>query len=205
MLDGREALRMELWQALLVGFGGNAALLIVLGFLGRSIFQLSIAKDLEKFKQDLQLSATEHEIRFRRLDEQRACVVADMYKLLVKAYWEAESFTNPIELAGEPDKKEKYATAQVAIADYYRFFERHKIYLSPELCANLESFAQELRRCVLKFGVWVGYEHLPDQAADRKIDDWNSAWKRVREEIPRLREAIETEFRGIIGTNRSGA
>ncbi len=44
---------LELWQSLLVAFGGNAALLLVLGFLGRSLMSSLIAKDIEKFKADL--------------------------------------------------------------------------------------------------------------------------------------------------------
>lgn len=194
---------MELWQALLVAFGGNAALLLVLGFFGRSIVNHALDKDLEKFKGQLQLSAVEHEIRFRRLDEKRAEVVAELYKLLVKAYWEAESFTSPMDWAGEPDKKEKYVSAQNAIADYFRFFDQHRIYVSPELCGQLESFAHELRKPVISFGVWLRHDHLTDHAAVRKNDAWDAAWKKVREDVPKLRAAIEHEFRTIIGSSAS--
>jgi hypothetical protein len=194
---------MELWQALLVAFGGNAALLLVLGFLGRSIFNHALNRDLEKFKGQLQLSAVEHEIRFRRLDEKRAAVVAELYKLLVKALWEAESFTSPMEWAGEPDKKAKYVSAQNAIAEYFRFFDQHRIYISPELCEQLESFARELRQPVISFGVWLQHDYLTDQAAVRKSDAWDAAWKKVREDVPKLRAGIEREFRAIIGSSAS--
>lgn len=190
---------MELWQALLVAFGGNAVLLLVLGFLGRSIVSHVLGKDLEKFKVQLQLSTVEHEIRFRRLHEKRAEVVADLYRLLVQAYWEAESFTNPVEWAGEPDKKEKLIVAQNAVAEYFRFFDQHRIYVSPQLCQRLEAFAREIREPVLRFGAWVRYECLTDQAAMKKNDAWDAAWKKVREDVPKLRVGIENEFRAIIG------
>lgn len=78
---------MELWQSLLVAFGGNAAVLLVLGFLGRSLMSSVLAKDIEKFKADLHVAAIEHEVRFSKLHEKRAEVLAELYKLLVAATW----------------------------------------------------------------------------------------------------------------------
>ena len=196
---------MDLWQALLVAFGGNAALLLVLGFLGRSIASHALSKDIEKFRGDLRLASAKHEITFRRLDEKRADVVAELYKLLVRAYWEAESFTTPMEWAGEPGKKEKYVAAQNAIADYFRFFDQHRIYISEDLCGQLESFARELREPVIRFGVWLRHDHVTGQAAVQKNDAWDAAWKKVREDVPKLRGSIEREFRTIIGSGAAAA
>jgi len=114
---------MELWQALLVAFGGNATLLLVMAFLGRSLISNFLTKDVEKFKGDLQVAAMEHQIRFSELHEKRAEVLAELYKLLVVAAWETESFASPIEWLGEPDKKQKYQKALDAIAEYFRFFD----------------------------------------------------------------------------------
>ncbi len=196
---------MELWQAILVAFGGNAALLLVLGFLGRSLLSNALDKDLEKFKGQLQLAATEHEIRFSRLHEKRAEVIAELYKLLVKATWEAESFTSPMEWVGEPDKKEKYISATNAIAEYFRFFDQHRIYISPNLCAQLEDFAMKLRAPVIQFGVWVRHEHLTDKAAEQKNNAWDSAWASVKNDVPQLRVAIEAEFRMLLGSDEKAS
>jgi len=192
---------MDLWQAILVAFGGNAALLLVLGFLGRSLLSNALDKDLEKFKGQLQLAATEHEIRFSRLHEKRAEVIAELYKLLVQATWEAESFTSPMEWVGEPDKKEKYITAMNAIVEYFRFFDQHRIYISPNLCNKLEEFAQKLRTPVIQFGVWVRHDYLTDQAAQNKNDAWDTAWDSVKNDVPQLREAVEQEFRMLLGAD----
>lgn len=192
---------MELWQSMLVAFGGNAILLLVLGFLGRSLLSSALDKDIEKFKGQLQLAATEHEIRFSKLHEKRAEVIAELYKLIVKAYWEAESFTSPVEWAGEPDKKEKYVSAMNAIAEYFRFFDQHRIYISPDLCAQLENLAKNLRTPVIGFGVWVRYDHLTDISAEQKDKAWNKAWDSLKNDVPHLRAAIEAEFRTLLGSS----
>ena len=151
---------MELWQALLVALGGNAALLLVLGYVGRSIFNHALNKALEKFKGQLQLAAKEHEIRFSKLHEKRAEVIAELYKLLTKAAWEAESFTSRMDWVGKPGKKEKYILAAKAIDDYFLFFDQHRIYLSSGLRGQLEEFADKLRTPVTYFGIWVSQDNL---------------------------------------------
>lgn len=76
---------MDPWQAVLIAFGGNAALLAVLGWLARSLGAQFLAKDLEarkaelsaaaattseRFKHELALVAHEHQVRFSKLHEQ---------------------------------------------------------------------------------------------------------------------------------------
>ena len=44
---------LDTWEAILVTFGGNAALLAVLAVLGRSLLQELIDRDTKKFEADL--------------------------------------------------------------------------------------------------------------------------------------------------------
>ena len=50
---------MTPWQSILLALGGNAALLLVLGFLARSLGSQLLAKDLEKFKAQLASASSE--------------------------------------------------------------------------------------------------------------------------------------------------
>ena len=40
-------------EQVFIAFGGNAALLLLLGFLGRSLIQALLAKDIKRFETDL--------------------------------------------------------------------------------------------------------------------------------------------------------
>lgn len=190
---------MDLWQTLLVAVGGNGAILLAVAFLGRSIVSTVLTKDIEEFKAALQVAAIEHEIRFTKLHEKRAEVLADLYKLLVAATWETESFASPIEFKGEMDKTQKYEKALVAIADYFRFFDQHRIYMPEELCVSLEAFAQKLRTPTIRFGVYLSLHDTDRSAVDQKFDAWMSAWDSVKTDIPKLRRGLETEFRKLLG------
>ena len=85
---------MEPWKALIVAFGGNVTLLFLLGYFGRSVVSQVLAKDIEKFKADLQLAAVEHQVRFTKLHERRTEILVELYELLVQAIWTTSTFTS---------------------------------------------------------------------------------------------------------------
>ena len=93
---------MELWQSLLVVFGGNAVLLVMLAFFSRSLMDTLLAKNVEQFKNDLasasqiaierlradlRLTAIEHEVRFSRLHEKRAECWQNSTSCSLRLFW----------------------------------------------------------------------------------------------------------------------
>jgi hypothetical protein len=207
---------MDAWQTILLAFGGNAALLAVLGILGKSFLDKLIVRDTKQFESDLkaksdaaiehlknelQLRTIEHQVRFSRLHEKRAAVIAELYGYLVEALWEAESFLSPMEWAGEPNKKEKHQQAMNKLVELYRYFDKHRIYLPPGVCASLDALVQDVRSQVIKFGVWVRYEEheLTGDSHTKKLDAWNSGWDSIKTKVPVARESLENEFRTLLG------
>ncbi len=207
---------MDTWQTILLAFGGNAALLAVLGVIGKSFLDKLIVRDTKQFesdlkaksdaaiehlKNDLQLRTIEHQVRFSRLHEKRAAVIAELYGHLVEALWEAESFLSPMEWTGEPNKKEKHQQAMNKLVELYRYFDKHQIYLPPEVCASLEALVQNVRSQVIKFGVWVRYEEyeLTEDSHTKKFDAWDSGWDAIKNQVPIARKSLENEFRALLG------
>lgn len=207
---------METWQTILLAFGGNAALLAVLGLLGKSLLDKLILRDtkqfesdlkaksdaaVEKLKNQLQLKTIEHQVRFSRLHEKRAAVIAELYGHLVEALWEAESFLSPMELSGEPDKREKLQKALNKLVELYRYFDKHRIYLPIDVCSALEELIKNVRSQVTKFGVWIRYEdhELSGDSHSKKFDAWTSGWDAITQQVPLARASLENEFRSLLG------
>lgn len=207
---------MDAWQSVLFAIGGNAAMLAILGLLGKSLLEKLIARDSARFESDLkakadaaiehlktelQLKTIEHQVRFSRLHERRAAVIAELNGHLVEALWEAENFLSPMEWAGEPDKKEKHHVAMNKLAELYRYFDKHRIYLPVELCASLEQLIREVRRLVIEFGVFarVPDESLNLETREKKEKAWNSGWEAIKNQVPLAREKLEDEFRSLLG------
>ena len=206
---------MQPWESILVAVGGNAALLLLLGWLARSLGSQLLAKDLEKFKadlaaassssteklkHDLQLTAVEHQVRFSKLHERRAEVIAELYSLLVEAQWAAQNFVSVGDLQGDPPKQVKYATAMNKAADFYRCFDKNRIYLPQVLCVQLEKFNANMRKRVLQFGAYVSIDEkaAPDSFIVQKLEVWAKASEYFDKEIPLARTALESELRQIL-------
>ncbi|HTS23178.1 MAG TPA: hypothetical protein VMN79_15365 [Casimicrobiaceae bacterium] len=207
---------MEAWETILLAFGGNAALIAVLAVIAKSFLEKLIVRDTKRFeaelkakadvaienlKSELQLKAIEHQVRFSRLHEKPAVVIADLYGHLVEALWEAESFLSPMEWAGEPNKKEKHATAMNKLVDLYRYFDKNRIYLPGPICDSLEKLGQDVRMQVIKFGVWVRFDDrsLTGDSQKQKTEAWDSGWNAIKNQIPLARTRLEEEFRLLLG------
>lgn len=207
---------MDPWQTILLALGGNVALLAVLGWLSQSFVSQLLAKDIEGFKatlrsesesasqrlrHDLEKATIEHQVRFSKLHEKRAEVIAELYGFLVQAYWDISSFASHTEWQGEPRKQEKYAAAMNSSASFFRFFDKHRIYIPEPLCNQVDEFAQAMRGKAIGFGVYVSQEDgaLPDHVLQQKREAWVDAWKYFEEEAPNARAALENELRAILG------
>ncbi|UUZ74794.1 hypothetical protein LP414_21580 [Polaromonas sp. P1(28)-13] len=64
-----------------------------------------------------------------------------------------------MELAGDPDKKEKYQVAHSKLVDFFRYFDKHRVYLPEDLCESLEALAMKVRGHVIHFSVYLRYDH----------------------------------------------
>lgn len=207
---------MELWTTLIFAFGGNAALIAVLAVIAKSFLDKVITRDtltfeahltaksnstIEHLKSELQLKTIEHQVRFSRLHEKRAAVIADLYGHLVEALWEAESFLSPMEWAGEPSKQEKHKMAMDKLVELYRFFDKHRIYLPSQLCDSLQELFLEVRKHVISFGVFVRFhdQTINDHTRDQKEKAWNDGWDAIKNKVPVARDNLENEFRALLG------
>ena len=210
---------MDTWKTLLLAFGGNAALLAVLAFVGKSLLEKWIARDTKQFESDLQaksdaaiaqlanelqLKAIEHQVRFSRLHEKRASVIADMNGLLAEVMWEAESFLSPMQWAGEPSMEEKHRDAMNKLVGFFQFFDKNRIYLPAPLCSSLEELVLQVRSHVIGFGVYVRFheDSMNDHTRTQKEKAWNSGWDAIKNQIPAARKALEEEFRLLLGGNK---
>jgi hypothetical protein len=164
---------MDPATTLLLAFGGNAALLAVLGVLGKTLIDKFLQKDLKQFEadlknksdvaiqsltSDLKIRSLEHEIRFSSLHSKRAEVIEKLYKLMVETLWAVEDFLNQMEWAGDVSKKDKYHKAMDELAALFRFFDTNQIYLPESVCDSFLALIKELREHAIHSGVYVRYD-----------------------------------------------
>jgi hypothetical protein len=183
--------------------------LAIIGFVAKSIFTQFMSRDiervkssheveLEKFKASLQQSALEHQVRYQSLHIKRAEVIAELYKLLVRAVQDVNSLASPFQGAGEPPQEEKQRTASQSGRALNDFFEQNRIYFKPESCNRIANFIWKLYKAIIDFTPVLNdlaNPHFPQ----KRVEKWGKVWKELTEELPPIKTEIEQEFREILG------
>jgi hypothetical protein len=148
----------------ILALGGQVIFLAAAGWLIKSLVSHRLTKEAEEFKiklqsdanveteklrASLQQTATEHQIRFAKLHEQRAEVVKDLYRRLVHARSDAAIY-----ILGDARNKDLAAETNEKMLELYRFISLNRIYLPESLCELLDQFESTLRRSVINVDVF---------------------------------------------------
>ncbi|NUA26093.1 hypothetical protein [Cupriavidus basilensis] len=218
---------MTIWETMVLALGGPAILIAAMAFLAKSLLTQWFARELkayeatltsdvkafeiklkaqadssaEQLKSELQRQASDHQIRFSRLHEKRAEVIAKAYQLLVEALWDMESFVSPVQFEGDKSLPEKYTVAYNKLADLYRYLDVHQLFLPASLCAALQEILNEMRGTVIQVGTYTRLDNdgLPDHVLQQKWEIQMKAWDKLKTSIPDARKALETELRALLG------
>ncbi|MBI5918379.1 MAG: hypothetical protein HY849_03265 [Nitrosomonadales bacterium] len=200
---------MDAWQTILLAFGGNAALLAVLGFAGKSLLEKVIARDTKRFeseikaqadatverlKNELQLKTIEHQIRFSRLHEKSAETIAETYSLLRSYLHAVADYVKVLEMAGEKPKAERREAVNTALQEFRSYFVKRQIFLPKETARRVRELDEKLFKSAQHFAM-----KIEGQETTASSDDWMKAFSSVNEEIPPVLELLEDEFRELLG------
>ena len=203
------------WQQLLILFGGNAMLLAALGFLFKSLLSQMLAKDIEKFKTELkagadvelerhkhtlQIAALEHQVRFAKLHEKRALVVADLYKRFVAAYWAAHTYHQWFVPGGGPSEEDQANGALQKLHEAYRFFETNRIFLAPTLTSELDTFFERAKTLTFKAQYFASIPNKTEETAKHHHEARREGLDAFQKEFPVARQRLDTEFKKLIET-----
>ena len=149
-------------------------------------------KDTEQFKATLTVLAREHDVRFTRLHEKRAQVIADLYTALVLALGDVGSLKRRIE-EGKPTSGDDVDS----VVRLRVMFDRNRIYFSEAVCEKMDDIIEKLKRG-LGVVVLVKPSDLSFSAEQKQNLDLRLLGELERE-VPGLRDLMEREFRQLLG------
>jgi hypothetical protein len=198
---------MNPWETALLVFGGNAALLLVLGVLARSLLSQYLAKDLkqheteltqrtilatEELKHRLAVSAHEHQVRFSKLHERQAQVFEDLYVRVIE--FEDASISMSLTSNTTPENLLEFALrrAEDSLKELAQYVRRHEIFLPEDTSRRLHSLLDQVRDKKLS-GNGIG-DYFPEHK-----EAWSVVHKYLEHEAPAVRKSLESEFRKRLG------
>jgi hypothetical protein len=150
--------------------------------------------ELEKLRSQLTIAASEHEIRFSRLHEERAQVIAKTYSLLKELFSRLSEYVQIFEPLAGPSRQERCIAANNAHRDFHVYYTRKLIFFPKDVARKLEQIDAD---CVLVFGEFALHVELsPDP--NRPIK-WAEIFERVQTEIRAALSELEDHFRRLLG------
>lgn len=156
-------------------------------------------KDLEKFKVELQKEAIQFKIRYEKLHTERAEVIKEVYKKIVKTYRAFHSYICPLQLAGEPTEEEKKKIAADEINSLVNFYEENRIFFNEQIAKEIDNLLVKFREAWNKFHLAKDLK----KEGQSHIKEWGEAWDKVDKDISKVKSLIENKFRDIIGINNN--
>ena len=181
------------WNVFLTQLAGNAIFSGIIIYLGQKIIDKSFAKDLEKYKSNLEKESFKYKTRYEKLHAERAEVIKELYKKLIKAQRSMRSLIAPLQLSGETPIDTKTKIAHEDANDFLFYFSVNRIFLEKILIKQIDKIVVSLR------DAWEGFNLSTADPSKKDLEMWREAWKQINEEFPRTEELIENRFRKILG------
>lgn len=199
---------LETILATILATGASA---VLLAYLGRTLLRHWLDKDLESYKANLSAeyargleqhkaslapAALEHQVRFTRLHERRARIIARVYAKLDQVSLALREWTRAMHVGQRRDMSKLRDNALTARNDFVEYYWRNAIWLERGLCEAMSDIIGQLDEPKNDFMVHVDDKGFPN---DRKA--WLAASEKLTKDIPKARQAIETRFRAILGVD----
>ena len=187
---------MEIWQTILIAFGGNAALLAILGWLAKSFVSGLIAKDLKSFENDLKLKAIEHQTKFTGLHEKRADVLASFYKAVNSFEIYFKEHAHPTNQTLTSDENSLHSKEIASRFNYMeKTFVENRIFFTLETCKlvdNLLDALEEIRELnkIVQVGLTTG-----GTTQVIRIPSYQG----IKVKVAPIKLEVENNFRNILG------
>jgi len=192
-------------QILALAIGGSTIGLVIV-YLGKFILSKSSELLLENYKNQLEISRNEHQIKFSKLHEERAKIIEkiyhNFYELEVKLEHMTTLFQGPewtTDTVRDNDAIKKYT-------DTRELLEKNRIYFTESLCDKLSSALKNYSTVInqmLRAKNQARYESngsgYKSSEKESPLDLWIDAENKVKKEIKNLRLELATEFRELIG------
>jgi hypothetical protein len=201
------------WGEVVTQLGGYALFLGVAGWLIRTGIAARLTQDLEVFKtklkagadteierlrNSLQMAALEHQVRFSKLHERRAEVIADVYGQLSDLAEQSRQFVYAVQSSRVAEKPaqtfDQYNALYKMNYDLVRFIQANKIYIPESACGGLEKCLSVMNIAVITTQVYSNAEMFQNRS--KELTD---AVITIVDEVPKLMKSLEFELRAILG------
>jgi len=154
--------------------------------------------EIEQLKSRLNIAAAQQQVRFSRLYEKRAEVIAEVYASLNTFLGAVSEYTAIFEPAGIPPREERAKRAVDALNSYMVLYRDRKIFIPRQTTIKLDQIQSEIRGAFIEFQWGVDYASRANrQGGD--TDKWMKVSKTLEGVSKLALIELEDDFRRLLG------
>jgi hypothetical protein len=162
----------------------------------KAALRASTDKEIEQLKVQLQIAAKEHEVRYTRLHEQRAEIIAKTYSSLKDVHESLRNYVSIFEHTGGPSRQERRKIATDAHNAFHVYSSRRLIFFPKETALRLEKLDGDFVTSFNKFAILVDE---PSETSNADLKVWMEVFEQVSGDIAGALSDLEGHFRELLG------
>jgi hypothetical protein len=198
------------WTDVLLALGGQTIFLTAAVWLIQSLVSHGMERDLAQYKTELKfeadteierlrntlkMSELEHRVKFSKLHERRAEVIAKLYRMMVGADSASKRF-----VMMNPQSRDSALSAKEKVGDLIEYFELHRLYFPESVCIFIDQYVRKLFSCVTAITIyWTDTEHPTNAMRLQQNEKMLEVINALDSELPKVKKLLESEFRVLLG------
>lgn len=166
---------------------GGITFSVVLGYILRQVFENGLRKDLERYKGEILKVLKENEIQYSLIQKTRVEVISKVYPMILDFEESAKKVLADYRTCDIVTKemKESRRDLDVRFDELLKYFRYNKLYFDNSVGGMIAQFASNINIASFWF--------------DGAEKDQKEAIKIIYDDLPKLRQLLESEFRSILG------
>jgi hypothetical protein len=183
------------WQQLIGLIVAPVVVVGAIAWLLRGIVSQGFARDLHRYKSELEQQNFEHRERFSLIHQRRAEVIATLYGKIARTKSVVADLVGIFQQGGQSLMEKKRKVAEI-YNDMSAYFFESRIFLPHETAEKAEKLVMTIKNVLIEFDTaQMGNDvYKPDQTGL-----WVQAFQRLRDEVPPIQSELEREFKELLG------
>lgn len=200
---------------------GTAFIVTIIGYLAKQIISQVLNKDLEKFKNQLQSENDKAKLKFEKeIESYRADLnlvyskqlqlyskkseviealyhrLIDLHDIMLEMTVSFRNITGKDEQTVQQEEFDRVNLAAQKGNDFFKFYSTNKIYFEKETCKLIEELQMKFKETHTDYSFRHTFGLPP---IEMTYEMAKKSGDRVRDEIPKLMEKLEDDFRQTLG------
>ena len=156
---------------------------------------------IEHLKSQLQIAASERNIKLTKIFEQQAEVIAEVFAKLVRLIASIEEYTAIMTFEGTPSMADRRKKVGECMTDFISYYHPKKVFLPAATQKRIDSFVKELHGRAMTFMFKVEQEHHRPRTAEE--DTWIKTVDFLNKDVVQIMGDLDQELKTILGLSES--